>query len=166
MATGAIAEQRRPLLGVLYDEVARKHWDDLSGKIGKQFICSTEMSVVRGDLLRSGMLHAVYMRGVGVFLVACRWARALHDALFAGVDRARGGQAASSARGEVDRHGAEARSQPQAGGHSKRKQPQEWSKQSKGAGGDPKKKRKRDMSKVRWYKCQGFGHFAADCKEK
>ena len=164
MATGAIAEQRRPLLGVLYDEVARKHWDDLSGKIGKQFICSTEMSVVRGDLLRyvACCLHAWW----GWFLVACRRARALHDALFAGVDRARGGQAASSAREEVDHHGANARSRSQAGGYSKRKQPQEWSKQSKGAGGAPKKKRKRDMSKVRCYKCQGFGHFAADCKEQ
>lgn len=41
----ASARKKSSLLGVLYDEVCRKDWEDMSGKLGNSF----EISVPRGD---------------------------------------------------------------------------------------------------------------------
>ncbi len=52
IAANANAEGRRPLLGVLYDEVARKCWDDKSGKLGGTFNIRVEAGCVKEELLR------------------------------------------------------------------------------------------------------------------
>ena len=37
VAAKAAGEGRRPILAVLYDEMARRKWEDLSGKLGGSF---------------------------------------------------------------------------------------------------------------------------------
>ena len=63
IAANAHTHKRKPLLGVLYDEIARKEWEDRAGKLGAAFDISLAASTLSEDTLRR--------------------ARDLHDVLFA-----------------------------------------------------------------------------------
>ena len=58
IAANAVAEGRMPLLGVLFDEEARKEWEDLSGKLGAAFDIEAAIGARTEELLRKArVLH-------------------------------------------------------------------------------------------------------------
>eukprot|EP00973_Karenia_brevis_P043628 6044607-Karenia_brevis.AAC.1 len=62
VAANSFSEKRYPLLGGLYDDVARKHWEERSAMLGDRFHIEDEAAKLSEELLRR--------------------ARALHDVLF------------------------------------------------------------------------------------
>eukprot|EP00973_Karenia_brevis_P091852 12409470-Karenia_brevis.AAC.1 len=65
IAANAPAGKRRQLLGVIYDELARKEWEDKSAKLGSRFDINMVAGVVCGDILRRAKDEHDRMFGAG-----------------------------------------------------------------------------------------------------
>eukprot|EP00973_Karenia_brevis_P050984 7080091-Karenia_brevis.AAC.1 len=52
VAANSFAEKKFPLLGVLYDELARKHWEERSALMGASFRIGEEAEKLSEEILR------------------------------------------------------------------------------------------------------------------
>eukprot|EP00973_Karenia_brevis_P010617 1438439-Karenia_brevis.AAC.1 len=63
VATEAVAEVRRPISGVIYDEIARKEWEEKSAQLGKKFDVSSACVAATKKLLRRARIQHDRMFG-------------------------------------------------------------------------------------------------------
>eukprot|EP00973_Karenia_brevis_P027297 3763641-Karenia_brevis.AAC.1 len=63
IATEAVAEGRRPILGVIYDEIARKEWEEKSAQLGKKFDVNGACEAATEKLLRRARIQHDRMFG-------------------------------------------------------------------------------------------------------